>query len=80
MNIDDIAQLCDKNALRWTSHILERIIRRGISTNDVKSALTNGEIIEHYPNDYPFPSCLVLGYAMTGRILHVILCFLSSRF
>ena len=70
--MDDIAQLCNKRDLRWTSHILERIFCRGISTDDVKSALTNGEIIEHYPNDYPFPSCLVLGYTATRRLLHVV--------
>ena len=70
--MDDIVQLCNKHALRWTSHILERIFRRGISTGDVENALTNGKIIERYPNDYPFPSYLVLGYTMTGRIIHVV--------
>jgi len=43
--MSDIAQLCNKQALRWTSHILERIFRRGISTDDIKSALTN-----YFPN------------------------------
>jgi hypothetical protein len=32
----------------------------------VIAALTNGEIIEHYPTDYPFPSCLVLGLSGAG--------------
>ena len=39
---------------------------------DVIQVLTNGEIIEQYPTDYPFPSCLVLGYTKTGKALHVV--------
>ncbi|MDR2543641.1 MAG: DUF4258 domain-containing protein [Treponema sp.] len=72
MTIEDIAQLCKKQVLRWTKHILERIFRRGISMSDVENALTNGEIIEQYPTDYPFPSCLVLGKTKEGEALHVV--------
>ncbi len=52
--------------------MLERIFQRGISTDDVVKALTNGEIIEQYPSDYPFPSCLVLGITTEGQSLHVV--------
>jgi hypothetical protein len=38
----------------------------------VENALMNGEIIEQYPTDYPFPSCLVLGYTKAGKPLHVV--------
>lgn len=31
----------------------------------------NGKIIEHYPNDYPYPSCLELGLSVAGKPLHV---------
>ena len=72
MTIEDIALLCKKQSVRWTGHILERIFRRGISMDDVINALTNGEIIEQYPTDYPFPSCLVLGYTKAGQSLHVV--------
>ena len=72
MTIEDIALLCKEQSVRWTNHILERIFRRGISTDDVESALSNGEIIEQYPKDYPFPSCLVLGYTKAGKALHIV--------
>lgn len=29
------------------------------------------EIIEQYPEDFPFPSCLILGKNEQGKILHV---------
>ena len=72
MNEKDIARYVDESSLRWTNHILERLFQRCILIDDVKNALVNGEIIEHYPNDYPFPSCLVFGYTKTGQILHVV--------
>lgn len=31
----------------------------------------NGEIIEDYPNDFPFPSCLILG-TNGSRKLHIV--------
>ena len=52
--------------------MLERIFRRGVSTDDVVTALTKGEIIEQYPTDYPFPSCLVLGRTREGKALHIV--------
>jgi hypothetical protein len=33
--------------------------------------LQNGEIIELYANDYPFPSCLVLGVTLKST-LHIV--------
>ena len=72
MTTDDIALLCKERPVRWTSHILERIFRRGLGMDEVMSALIGGEIIEQYPNDYPFPSCLVLGYTGAGKALHVV--------
>jgi len=70
--MNGIAVLCETRALRWTSHILARMFRRGISADDVKNALAGGEIIEQYPSDYPFPSCLILGRTEAGKALHVV--------
>ena len=72
MTIEDIALLYKKRSLRWTSHILARIFQRGIRMDDVGNVLTNGEIIEQYPSDYPFPSCLVLGWTKAGKALHIL--------
>jgi hypothetical protein len=72
VTIEDIALLYQKQSVRWTNHILERIFRRGISIDDVESALANGEIIEQYTSDYPFPSCLILGHTKAGKALHIV--------
>ena len=72
MTIEGIVQLCSERTVRWTSHMLERIFQRGISMKDVMDVLANGEIIEQYPNDYPFPSCLVLGHTKAGKTMHIV--------
>ena len=46
-------------------------MRRTVSTF-MKQAILNVSIIEDYPDDYPYPSCLILGYAEDGRPLHLV--------
>ncbi len=61
MNIDELRALCDDETIVITQHCLKRIIERGIEIEQVKQAILCGEIIEEYPDDYPYPSCLLLG-------------------
>jgi len=35
--------------------------------------LTNGKIIEQYPDDYPLPSILLNGYTLTNEPLHAVI-------
>jgi hypothetical protein len=60
------------DAIRWTEHAMLRLIKRGISRNDVKHALESGEIIEQYPDDYPYPSSLVLGVSDSDERFHIV--------
>ena len=71
MNINDIRNLCDLGVYRWTEHIIDRIAKRNISRDDVKQALISGEIIEDYPDDYPYPSCLIFS-KVNNNPLHVV--------
>ena len=36
------------------------------------NAIDNGEIIEQYPDDFPFPSCLILGISVKNEYIHVV--------
>ncbi len=45
---------------------------RDISIADAKSSLQTGEIIEEYPDDFPYPSCLVFGHTKENKILHIV--------
>lgn len=55
-----------------TQHGLFRLNERGITINDVIVAIHNGNIIEQYPDDYPFPSCLILGLSLSNLFIHAV--------
>ena len=72
MDIAIIKKLCEANKLRWTNHIFVRLIQWGISISDVINTIITGEIIENYPDYYPYPSCLILGLTVNNKFLHVV--------
>ena len=55
-----------------TMHGRRRMSERGILLEDVMRAVDRGEIIETYPEDYPFPSCLILGLTVRNAYLHAV--------
>ena len=61
IDINRVKKLIKEGNIRWTNHILVRLFQRNISRQDVLEVLLNGEIIEEYENDYPYPSCLIYG-------------------
>ena len=72
MDLELCRRLCLESKIIWTQHCLERMQERDISRADVKNGIQTGEVIENYPDDYPNPSCLVFGYTVNGRILHIV--------
>ncbi len=48
------------------------MFERNVSVEDVKMVVSNGETIEDYPEDKPYPSRLVLGWSGTRPLLHVV--------
>lgn len=73
MDITDLQKLCEAGAIKWTTHVLARLQERGIEPSDIKNCITTGRIIEQYPDDYPYPSCLILGLTVAGKALHVVI-------
>ena len=72
MEITDLQKLCENGSISWTGHLLKRLMQRGIFQASVVQAIRSGEIIEQYPNDYPYPSCLLLGTTEAGEALHIV--------
>jgi hypothetical protein len=62
--IDEILKLVLDEQFEITVHARERMAERGVSTEDLIRLITNGEIIEDYPDDFPYPSALILGYTL----------------
>ena len=67
LRIEDVRAYCKDDTIALTEHLLTRIRQRKIRLEDIKFAIANGEIIEQYPVDYPFPSCLI-----NGEDIHVV--------
>jgi hypothetical protein len=70
MDICEIWDKCNDKDIIITQHLVLRIRERGIRYDDVIAAIKNGEIIEDYPNAYPFPACLIL--SVMPYPLHVV--------
>lgn len=72
MVIEQIQRYCKERRIGWSIHAAEMMMKRGISRLDVLNCLENGEIIEDYPNSFPYPSCLVFGFSVSGKIIHTV--------
>ena len=72
IDINNLRSYYEKERVIITIHAQERLRQRGIRAKDVRNRIMTGEIIEQYPDDFPFPSCLVFGKSVNGKILHVV--------
>jgi len=74
MSVDhnEIKELFLKDAFIISNHARIRMFQRNISTDDIRSIIAYGEIIENYPDDEPCPAALLLGFTM-GRPCHVVI-------
>ena len=67
-----LRSLCHDKNMAITKHANNRLRERGITVDDIKSAIMTGEIIRQYEDDKPFPSCLLLGLSKISRNIHVV--------
>lgn len=72
LNIEKIKECIYNRKINWTRHCLNRMNKRNILISDVKEAICNGNIIEYYDEDYPYPSCLILGKSKSKKIIHIV--------
>jgi len=72
IDISDLQSLISAGKTLWSEHVALRLRERNIKRADVIACIKNGQIIEQYPNDMPFPSCLIFGISETGKHLHVV--------
>lgn len=72
LNIESIRKCISRRNIIWTKHCLNRINQRNILIADIKTAINNGKIIEYYYDDYPYPSCLIIGKDTNDNIVHIV--------
>ena len=70
MDIADIAAAITSNRVRITDHADEEAQADGLSFDEIFGSALRGEVIEDYPDDWPYPSCLVYGQTFRGDPVH----------
>ena len=55
----------------FSRHAVGQLLRRHISVQEVREAITSSQVIEDYPDDKYGPSCLLLGCTQSSRSLHI---------
>lgn len=69
--INEIRQKVAQDQFEFSQHAVDQSIIRQISVQELRQALAIGEIIEDYPDDKYGPSCLILGFTLVNRPVHI---------
>ncbi len=70
MKIGDIIEAVRVHQVRITDHADEEASEEQITFDEMYFSVLHGEIIEEYPTDTPYPSCLVYGMTFRGDPVH----------
>jgi len=69
--IHDLRNKIAEGQFEFSQHAVDQSIIRHISVQEIREAFANGAVIEDCPNDKYGPSCLVSGFTLAGRPIHV---------
>ena len=70
MEILDIVRAIQAGRIRITDHADEEAQDDNLNYDEIFFSVVQGEIIEQYGKDRPFPSCLVYGCTFEGEPVH----------
>ena len=70
MDIDGIIEAIQRNRVRITDHADEEAEADQLTLDEVYFSVLHGEIIEDYPTDRQYPSCLIYGQTFSGDPVH----------
>jgi hypothetical protein len=69
--IDEIRAKFARDAFEFSIHATDQTILRNIQVSEIREAMKVSEVIEDYPDDKYGPSCLILGFTLAGRPIHI---------
>ena len=72
IDLNHLRTLCRDETIIATKHFTDRLNERNIEYDSVLSAVMNGDLIEEYPNAYPYPCTLLLNFVTDSKPLHVV--------
>ena len=75
MIIDDVQRAIQADSVNITHHARKEAKEDSLKLDEIFFSVRHGKIIEAYPSDFPFPSCLVYGDTSTGQPVHSVWAF-----
>ncbi len=70
MDIEGIIEAIGKDRIRISDHADEEADADDLTFDEIYFSVLHGEIIEAYPADKPYPSCLIFGKSFSGKPIH----------
>jgi len=70
VKLEEIIEAIRAGRVRITDHAYEEAQEDNLSFDEIFFSLFQGEIIEEYPEDRPYPSCLIYGNTFLGEPVH----------
>ncbi len=70
MKIDSVRDAIQRSQVRISDHADEEAEADALTFDEIYFSVLHGEIIEDYPDDKPYPSCLVYGMTFGGDPVH----------
>jgi len=75
VDIQDIISAIQEKRIRITDHADEEAQADNLIFDEIFFSVLQGEIIEDYPTDKPYPSCLIYGDNFQGEPIHSVWAF-----
>jgi len=69
--MEEIRTKIAQGQFEFSQHAVDQSIIRHISVQELREAIADGQVIEDYPDDKYGPSCLILGFTLADRPLHI---------
>ena len=70
MNLGNIIKAIQESRVRISDHADEEAQSDQLKFDEIYFSVVHGEIIENYPDDKPYPSCLIYGQTFNGDPIH----------
>jgi hypothetical protein len=72
IKIEAIIESIRSSKIRITDHADEQAYADHLSFDEILISISAGETIEQYPEDRPYPSCLILSKNPKGEPIHTV--------
>jgi Domain of unknown function (DUF4258) len=77
-SLETILRELTQGEFEFSRHAFKRTVERNISELEIRQAGAQAQIIEDYPDDKYSPSCLLLGFTVEGRPIHLQVSYIVS--